>query len=88
MQEIVKKWLQKHNIKYDKLIFSPEDKLEICIENKIECMIEDRSANVMEISTKIPVICFDNSYNRQCKGKNIIRCCTWYDIYDKIQDIT
>ncbi len=43
--------------------------------------------NINIISKKIPVICFDAKYNQQCKGRNIIRCYSWYDIYAKIQEL-
>lgn len=35
MRETVKKWLKDNNIFYDKLIFSLENKLNICKENNI-----------------------------------------------------
>lgn len=78
---IVKEWLENNEIIYDKIIFSPEDKLEICLENNIDIMIEDKVDNINKISTEIPVICFHAGYNEDCKGKNIIRCYSWYDIY-------
>lgn len=81
---IVKEWLENNEIVYDRLIFSGENKLQICIDNKIDLMIDDSVENVNNISTAIPVICFDASYNRECNGKNIIRCYSWYDIYSKI----
>lgn len=83
MQEGVRTWLKDNGIIYDNLIFSPEDKLEICLENKIDLMIEDRPANINQISTKIPVICYNAGYNENCIGENITRCYSWYDIYDK-----
>lgn len=85
--QIVKNWLKEHKIYYDKLIFSPEDKLEICKENNINLMIEDKPENINTISKHIPVICFNARYNEQCNGKNIIRCYSWYDIYAKIKKI-
>ena len=45
---------------------------------------EDDIKNISELSTMIPVICYDSEYNRMCKGNNIIRCYSWYDIYIKI----
>lgn len=84
MRNTVKNWLKENNIYYDKIIFSPEDKLGICIENKIDLMIEDKPENINKISTKMPVICFNANYNENCQGKNIIRCYSWYDIYAKI----
>ena len=87
-QSIVINWLNKHNIYYDKIIFSPEDKLDICLENKIDLMIEDKPANINKVSTKIPVICFHANYNEECCGNNIIRCYSWYDIYYKIKNMS
>lgn len=86
-KEVVKKWLNKNNIQYDEIIFSPEDKLDICLENNIDIMIEDKPDNINKISTKLPVICFHAGYNEMCKGLNIIRCYSWYDIYAKIGTI-
>lgn len=84
MREAVKKWLKDNDIYYDKIIFSPEDKLEICKENNIDLMIEDKVDNINKISKIIPVICFNAGYNKSCEGNNIIRCYSWYDIYNKI----
>lgn len=79
-------WLSENNIYYDKLIFT-DKKLDYCKENKIDLMIEDTTKTILEISKIIPVICFDNPHNQDCKGENIIRCYSWYDIYDKIKKI-
>lgn len=87
MRKIVINWLKEYNIYYDKIIFSPEDKLDICLENSIDLMIEDKVDNINTISEKIPVICFDARYNQECNGKNIYRCFSWYDIYIKVQEI-
>ncbi len=84
-KKVVKEWLKKNDILYDEIIFSPEDKFDICINNKINLMIEDKVDNVNKISTKLPVICFNAGYNESCSGKNIIRCFSWYDIYAKIR---
>ena len=83
-EQIVKQWLNKNNIYYDDIIFSPEDKLDICINNNIDIMIEDKVDNINKISTKIPVICFNAGYNEICKGNNIYRAYSWYDIYNII----
>lgn len=86
-KKIVLEWLRKNEIEYDKIIFSPEDKFSICLENNIDVMIEDKPANINKISIRIPVICFHAGYNRNCKGNNIFRCYSWYDIYSKISSI-
>ena len=87
MKKTVTNWLNKYNIYYDKIIFSPEEKLDICMANNIELMIEDKVDNINKISKHIPVICFDARYNQECKGKNIYRCYSLYDIYAKIKKI-
>lgn len=80
-------WLKENEIIYDEIIFSPEDKLDICVKNGIDIMIEDKPANINKISTKIPVICFNAGYNEECKGNNIIRCYSWYNIYYAVKRI-
>lgn len=86
-KKIVLEWLRKNEIEYDKIIFSPEDKLSICLENNIDVMVEDKVDNINKISTRIPVICFHAGYNKNCKDNNIFRCYSWYDIYSKISSI-
>ena len=86
-QQIVLNWLKNNHINYDKIIFSPEDKLDICKENNIDLMIEDKVDNINKISKIIPVICFHAGYNKDCENPNIIRCYSWYDIYSKINKL-
>lgn len=87
MKELVEKWLDKNNIEYDNLIFTVGSKLPYCIENKIDIMIEDSPRNITEISTKLPVLCFDNPYNKSVYGDNITRVYSWYDILKRIENI-
>lgn len=85
--EVISNWLNKNNIYFDEIIFSPEDKLEICKNNNIELMIEDSPYNVNNLSKhNIQVICFNAGYNKECSGENITRCYSWYDIYTKIKE--
>ena len=84
MREIVVKWLGEQKIYYDKIIFSPENKQEVCKKNKIDVMIEDKVENINNISNNIPVICFHAGYNKECNGENIYRVYNWYDIYNLI----
>ena len=50
-------------------------------------MIEDRPENIVEIAKKIPVICYNNVYNKNISNKNVYRCFSWYDIYNKINNL-
>lgn len=88
MQELTKKWLEKNNIKYDKIIFTTDkEKLEKCIENNIDIMIEDSPKNIQSISAKVKVIKFDCQYNKNISGNNIITAYSWYHIFDIINKI-
>lgn len=87
MQRVVKEWLKRNKIKYNDIIFSRE-KDKICKELNIDVMIEDKPENVDKISKDIPVICFNVEYNKKCEGKNIYRAYSWYDVYNKIKEIS
>ncbi len=86
MQDMVKKWLKENQIEYDKLIFTQKGKLSACLENAIDIMVEDSPKNIAEIDGRIPVLCFDNPYNKKVQGKNITRVYSWYDILNKIEN--
>ena len=85
MKQIVIKWLKDKEIEYDKLIFTNKRKLSYCVENKVDVMIEDAPENILEISSKIPVFCFDCPYNSMINGNNITRVYSWYDVLNKIE---
>lgn len=90
MRELVKAWLIKNNIVYDKLIFSKaenENKLQEIIDNHIDLMIEDSPNNINQLSSVVHIICYNAGYNRECIGDKITRCYSWYDIYRTIQNI-
>ncbi len=83
ISDVVKTWLYDNKIYYDEVIISPEDKYEICLKNNIDIMIEDNKNNIEKLSKKIPVICYDARYNKDCIGENIYRCYSFYDLYFK-----
>ena len=57
IQELTREWLEKNNIKYEKLMFAKnEEKLQRCLENGVEVMIEDSPSNIQYMSKKIKVI--------------------------------
>ena len=85
MEEVTYTWLNKNNIKYDKVIFNSyhEGKRRACIDNKIELFIDNDIENINWVkSTGIRTILFDDS------GKySGIECVTnWEDLYKYIND--
>ena len=87
MKDFVSQWLKDNNISYDKIIYTEGNKLPYCVGNYIELMIEDSPENIKDVSTKIPVLCFDCGYNRSVEEKNITRVYSWYDVYDKVSKL-
>ncbi len=87
MKKFVKEWLKKNNIYYDKIVHTEETKLPYCVGNYIDIMIEDKPENIKQVATKMPVLCYNCSYNADIKGKNITRVYSWYDIYYKIKQM-
>jgi len=87
VEEITKEWLKKNNINYDYIFFNVKDKGKICKENNIDIMIEDYPENIDKLIGNTEIIIFDYPYNRDEKYKNITRCYSWYDIYNKIKSI-
>lgn len=85
MKILVEEWLKQNNIFYDKIVYTEGNKLKYCVGSYIDLMIEDSPKNIKEISTKLPVLCFDCKYNQEIRNKNITRVYSWYDIYDKIK---
>ena len=87
MKDFVSKWLEENEIEYDRIIYTEGSKLPYCVGNYIDVMIEDNPINVKEISSELPVLCFNAMYNTEVEGKNIQRVYSWYDIYDKLKNI-
>lgn len=87
MKNFVSQWLEDNNISYDKIIYTEGSKIPYCIGNYIDIMIEDSPKNIKEISTKIPVMCYNCTYNEELEGQNITRVYSWYDIYNKIKNM-
>ena len=82
------KWLKNNKIKYDNLIFTGHDKTKHIKENEIDIMIEDCPDNIKKLSKQVPMICFHSNYNAKVRGKNIVRCHTWYEVYNRINSLT
>ena len=67
------------------MVYTEGSKLPYCIGNYIDIMIEDSPKNVKDISSKIPVLCYNCNYNANIEGDKITRVYSWYDIYNKIK---
>ena len=87
MEKLIIKWLDKNNIKYDKIVFSNLNKLKDCIDNKIDIMIEDSASNIKKLENNMKILCFDAKYNRSYINNQMYRVYNWDDVYDIISKI-
>lgn len=87
MEKLIINWLNKNNIKYDKIVFSNLNKLKDCIDNKIDIIIEDSVSNIEQLKDYMKIICFDAKYNQSYADSQIYRVYNWNDVYDIINKI-
>ncbi len=87
IEEYTKNWLDKHDIVYDEIITGSRSKVDACFDNKIDIMIEDKDVNIMEISSYIPVLCFDALHNHHINGVRVHRVYSWYDILEYFKNL-
>lgn len=85
--DITVNWLNKHQIYYDKLIFTnaynKQEKAEECIKNNIEIMIEDSTSTAINIKEAgIRVLFMKTRFNQN--NQELETVSTWKEIYSKI----
>ena len=81
---ITKEWLLKNNIKYTKIFFNENTKLDICKKEKIDIFIDDSYTICKELSkNKIPVLLMKSKYNN-IEDSKIPKVENWDEIYDRI----
>ena len=88
MRTKIKKWLEKNEIVYDKIMFAKMPKTKEIKENNIDRMIEDSPEIIPIISKNVHVLCYDTRYNRNLQCSNMTRVYSWYDILRKIVNST
>lgn len=87
MEKLTINWLNKNNIKYDKIIFSNLNKLKDCLDNKIDIMLEDSISNIEQLKDNMKIICFDAKYNCSYTNSKIQRVYNWDDVYNILTKI-
>lgn len=85
--ESTEKYLKENNIVYDKLIVGSLDKLAYVKEYNLDVFLEDEPRYINDISPLIPVIVFDEIFNKQCVGNKIYKVTNWNQIYDIINNL-
>lgn len=85
---ITEKWLEKKNIKYDKLIINSQNKLEIAKQEKIDLFIDDSIRNCEMISSgNIKTYMMTTENNKYYENNNISKVNSWNEFYENIKEV-
>ena len=86
VEETTKKWLEKYNIKYDKLFLNIENKAEIAKENNLDIFIDDSFKNCKEIlDCGIKTYILDTRINENLEYDKLERVYSWIHLYQEIE---
>ena len=82
---ISKKWLEKHGIKFDKLVVNSQNKADDCKKYKVDILIDDHVdyCKCVAEKTNTRVLMFDSPYNKECQ--EFTRVNSWQEVYNKIK---
>ena len=89
IREITKRWIEEHNIPYDKLIVNAENKLVAAKQENIDVFVDDTFKNCKMISDNcIKTYLMDSRTNRGFEDEKITRVYSWPHLYMKLNDKT
>ena len=80
--DITIEYLEKNNVKYDKIILACRDKAMVCLDNRIDILVDDSIENITNVEeVGIKTITLDNEYNKEIKTT---RAKNWKEVYEII----
>ena len=88
VRAITEKWLDRNNIKYDKLIINSQNKLEIAENENIDIFLDDSIRNCEMVSSgEIKTYMFLSVNNEYYENENIVKIKTWDEFYENIREV-
>ena len=88
VEKYTEQWLEKYNIKYDKLIINAQDKVVVAKDNNIDIFVDDSIKNCMEMSkNNIETFIMDSIVNKEFEDKSIKRVYSWPHLYQEIEKL-
>lgn len=88
VSEITKKWLEKNEIVYDKLILNAESKLEACKKYNIDIFIDDSFSNCKTLlENGIKTFIMDSQVNQKYNDEKITRVYSWPHVCQEVSKI-
>ncbi len=84
MRFIVKAWLKKNHVKYEKIIFCDADKTQAIKEYDIQYMVEDDPDNITALKELTHVICMNAKCNEHITDSAVKRCFDFKEIINYV----
>lgn len=85
IEETTKKWLEKNEIKYEKIYLNVLNKGEVAKDNNIDIFIDDNITNCLNVAkTGIKTYIMDGLINCNFKYENVERIYSWPHLYQAI----
>lgn len=85
------RWLIRHRIPCNEILFGSTDKAKVCKENGIDVMIDDDPKHILSVA-EVPgilAIIAGQSYNEYLIGtKSTVWCADWIEIRDVVHELT
>ncbi|MCR5611696.1 MAG: hypothetical protein K6F68_07730 [Clostridiales bacterium] len=93
LRKVLRGWLKKNGIKYDDIIYCPEDdpagrKLEACVNSGIDVLIDDNPDNLLAVKDSVLAVCFDSPWNAHLDDGKIVRVKGWEGIDSFFRNMT
>lgn len=86
MRFTVKRWLKKHKIRYDDIVFCVEDKTEAIKKYDIKYMVEDNPDNINGLKEYTNIICMDAKCNQHIADNAVKRCYNFSQVISYMRD--
>ena len=89
---LLRRWLRINGIIYDEIVFCPQkepapEKLAACKRHHIDTMIDDDPENIATLKDSLHMIVFDSPWNRKLEGDDLLRACSWQEVYQIIHQL-
>ena len=82
-----KDYLDKHGIKYEKILVGSLDKAQVCEKEHIDLFIDDSVKHCLAVSKLgIDVLLFEAYYNKYCTDVKHVK--SWQEIYEYVKAVT
>lgn len=88
MRFLVRQWLKKNKICYEKIIFCNEDKTLAIQEYEIRYMVEDDPNNIEVLKHLTEIICMDAKCNAHISDERVKRCYSFNQVLDYMKQRT